>query len=387
MFQKFLLSLFSIGYVLSLSITDPITAQPFKRPKSSCFCLLQTNDPNPAYQRKLDMIQTLQDGVRTHSWLPRPKLGKGPFKIFDENFDCHFFEPKKRYTGQLSCGYKYTLYPSVNQGGCGSIRKLKIEAVEQNGSFDGVAEIYALKTFKHPPYGEEDFARQIDGDPHFLRRFATFIDRNGNYVEVLEFIGPNLQQEFNRNCRSRKSILQVQEVKDVIDALVVLHQKGLVFWDFKWENAALTTDRTSLVLIDLDSIGPATGKYAAKCPHTPGYIAPERIATLFPDRVQLNNDGVDWQKADVFALGVAILQTITTLPIDKIITALSEKRRDLFDFYQEFFTAEKLNSHPSFSKVREFPEWGLVIRMLDPNPETRPSMQEVQKAWNALNNQ
>lgn len=126
--------------------------------------------------------------------------------------------------------------------------------------------------------------------------------QSGTYYMIMRYIpGRNLRQLIlQRDPRLNDSPLPI--ILNIASAIAQIHQRGYLHMDIKPENIMLPDGSSQVYLIDCDLAVKYSGspvKLAAK-PGTPGYLAPEVVAT-----------GVADERSDIFSFGVTAYEALT----------------------------------------------------------------------------
>lgn len=191
--------------------------------------------------------------------------------------------------------------------------------------------------------------------PHVVRLHEVLASRTKIYI-ILEYItGGELFDKIVHH--GRLSELEARRYfQQLIDGVEYCHSKGVYHRDLKPENL-LMDSQGNLKISDFGlSAQPPEGVSLLKTTcGTPNYVAPE----------VLNHKGYDGAKADIWSCGVILYVLMAGyLPFDEL---------DLYTLYSKIGNAE-------FS----FPSWfsagakALIKRILDPNPETRITIEEIE---------
>eukprot|EP01016_Furgasonia_blochmanni_P029073 TRINITY_DN3064_c0_g1_i2.p1 TRINITY_DN3064_c0_g1~~TRINITY_DN3064_c0_g1_i2.p1 ORF type:complete len:393 (-),score=70.56 TRINITY_DN3064_c0_g1_i2:62-1132(-) len=203
----------------------------------------------------------------------------------------------------------------------------------------------------------------IRDSPNIMKLYEIYESNHSIYLvtELLRGGALSAIQTTHRNHMSPKTVQKL--IKNVIEALVHLESKGLVHRDIKAENLLFRLESTIDSEIVLADFGIATfenaeTQYYTRC-GTPGYVAPE----LFK-----SDHGVFSPKCDIYAAGCVLYSLLFGMnpfaaeTVEKIIRRNAKGKIDIPQFMLHRVSPEPLD---------------LMLKMLDANPETRPSASEL----------
>ena len=176
----------------------------------------------------------------------------------------------------------------------GDVVGLKVCDLEKTNFFEG-----RFSGLKKPREGE--IAIQFD-HPRIVKtlEFGTTI-KDEHYI-LMEFLdGPGLNAFIMQRSRQLEG-KKHQLIKQMIEALIVVHEKKFIHRDVCPRNFICTKDGESLKLIDFGLTVPAEPAYMqpGNRTGTPNYMAPEIIRRKQTDH-----------RLDIFSLGVTAYQTLT----------------------------------------------------------------------------
>ena len=155
-----------------------------------------------------------------------------------------------------------------------------------------------------------------------------FFQEGADFYLVMEYIeGHDLRQEIVEGVNmAEKTVLQL--LKDVLEALKTVHEKGIVHRDVKPDNIRRRDSDNKIVLIDFGAIKEVASQrisqnkgYASKTISigTEEYMPPEQAA----GRPKLSSD--------IYALGAMVIEALTGIPPSKI----HRDSRDQFEWRSE----------------------------------------------------
>lgn len=166
---------------------------------------------------------------------------------------------------------------------------------------------------------------------------------------------------------------------DLTDGFAEIHKKGLSHGDFKPANAVLGMDGRAKI-IDLDDLEPTgIGQVKPKNANSTTWIYKAPEMWYDPPKFDL-----DWQKGDVYSLGMSMLEMRLQKPFSQIYKEMYKvefKMGDVND-YSIFTSGQFYRDLPNYLKrmdLKQMPEKNLVLSMLNPDNRFRPNIITVQQ--------
>ena len=138
--------------------------------------------------------------------------------------------------------------------------------------------------------------------PYIVKTFEHGVTTSGSQYLVMEFLeGAGM----NSVLVSRDPLLEgrrVKYIRQIAEALAVVHEAGFIHRDVCPRNLLLTGDGETLKLTDFGLTVPATGQFLqpGNRTGTPNYMAPELVRRFDTD-----------QRLDIFAFGVTTYEMCT----------------------------------------------------------------------------
>lgn len=199
----------------------------------------------------------------------------------------------------------------------GSIRLLKVLRVRQNGevwcgSDLETGELTAVKFLYPESLREEHFQASVNflqtaNSPALVRVFQAGTTVNGFPYILMEYASKgSLRACLKRNCKLTfpQSVFLMRQM---LNALCVLHDHGVVHRDIKPENI-LTAADGSLLLSDFGIARfPGVAEPSGKVFGTARYCSPEQAT---------DSSKVD-SRSDLYSLGAVVFETLTGIPFRK----------------------------------------------------------------------
>jgi len=223
--------------------------------------------------------------------------------------------------------------------------------LEKNGRFLQSAQRAYLQEMK---------ALNMIGNHSGIVKMKTNFETDKYFCIMLEFVEGMDLFSFMQ-ARSFQPLAEIDSraiFSQVLDAIVFAHQKGVAHMDIKLENLLLDLNHC----IKIGDWGLSVTEHATKCSKIQGsfhFAAPE---TFYKARY-----GYNAFQADVFSLGVVLFALLFgRFPFS---LALLEKMRSGETVKLSFFEQSTVGD-----TARD-----LLRRMLEPNPDVRISLQDVQK--------
>lgn len=173
----------------------------------------------------------------------------------------------------------------------GEVVGLKVLDVEKTMFFEA-----RFRGLEKPSEGE--IAVQLD-HPRIVKTLGFGVTSSGEQYILMEYLdGPGL----NSLIKDRSPLLegnQVQLIRQMADAIGVVHKAGFIHRDICPRNFICSSDAASLKLIDFGLTVPATKEFMrpGNRTGTPNYMPPEIVRRRATD-----------QRVDIFAFGVTAYQ-------------------------------------------------------------------------------
>lgn len=196
----------------------------------------------------------------------------------------------------------------------GSIRLLKVLKVRKNseiwrGADLGTREFLAIKFLYPETLRKEHFAAltnfllRVDS-PAIIKVFSVETTVNGCPCVVMEYTSKGSLRSFLKRCRQLTFAQSVYLMRQMLNALCILHSNGVVHRDIKPENILVAGDG-SLRLSDFGIAHfPSVVEMPGKVFGTARYCAPEQA---------MDSSKVD-SRSDLFSLGTVLFETLTGIP-------------------------------------------------------------------------
>lgn len=227
-----------------------------------------------------------------------------------------------------------------------AIKVIEKEKVFKVGLIDQIKrEISVMRLLRHP---------------NVVQLFEVMASKSKIYF-VLEFVKG--EELFNKISKGRlKEDVARKYFQQLISAVEFCHSRGVYHRDLKPENLLLD-ENENLKVSDFGLSALAESKRQDGLLHTacgtPAYVAPEVIS----------RKGYDGAKADIWSCGVILYVLMAGL--------LPFHDPNLMEMYRKIRNAEFKCPSWFSSDVRR-----LITRILDPNPETRVSIQKIKEnSW------
>ncbi|KAK8967900.1 CBL-interacting protein kinase 23 [Platanthera guangdongensis] len=246
--------------------------------------------------------------------------------------------------------------------GEGSFAKVKLARNLETGEYVAIKILDKEKLLRHKMIGQikrEISTMKLIKHPNVIRLYEVMASKIKIYI-VLEFVtGGELFDKIATLGKMKEEDAR-KYFQQLINAVDYCHSRGVYHRDLKPENLLL--DSSGFLKISdfgLSALAQQVrndGLLHTTC-GTPNYVAPEVI----------NNKGYDGAKADLWSCGVILFVLMAGyLPFED---------ENLMSLYQKIFKADF--SCPSWfsSSVKK-----LIKRILDPNPQTRITIEEVKES-------
>ncbi|MBI4449263.1 protein kinase [Candidatus Woesearchaeota archaeon] len=255
--------------------------------------------------------------------------------------------------------HNYSIESRLGEGGMGEVWKARDEELDR---------VVALKILKAgvDPVAQERFLREAKllarlTHPHIVTIYSSFLLDRQRHIAMEYLDGGSLAQGVNRSNALRC-------ISQSASALAYAHAQGIIHRDIKPENILLTPTTNAKVsdfglarAIDPGGTLTQTGIIMG----TPGYIAPELMHSPHIDG-----------KADVYALGGTLYFVLTGRPAFEGSSAQEVLIAQLAGTFER-----PRARNPSISPQLET----LILSMMDPKPENRPSATEVHEGLDSMN--
>ncbi|OMJ70445.1 hypothetical protein SteCoe_31584 [Stentor coeruleus] len=205
----------------------------------------------------------------------------------------------------------------------------------------------------------------------FLRYYGTFFRTTQSGYEyglVMEYHKENLMDFLSKQKATGQTLIDtviIDMYKTIISSFASMHDLKIYHLDIKPQNI-LIDDNKNLYIIDFGSasverINRYDSEIKKKIQGTKGYIAPELLSMINNN----SNEEIQYsmEKADVFSLGMTLLQMSTNENLD-----------------HELNNSE--NNHVLLGIIDRVPyNWAkqILYRMLQLNPASRPTIKELLK--------
>jgi hypothetical protein len=238
--------------------------------------------------------------------------------------------------------------------------EVTVQAVNKKGKTIEPEEISLMRSFSG--------VRGLQG----LRSYATY-EKNGKAKQSLvmdRFNGSIIEDDFSENIQARLDI-----ALDVAYGLEYLHEKGYKHGDIKPENILKKDSDNGSVKAALSDYG--NTKKSIEGSDTLGTVqyAPPEAA---------RGEGGDGKRADMYALGVTLYEQYLSPDETTYLYEYDEQANQfvLNPHYEDFMTwaegqRERFTETPPDPTDKELRLHFAICKLLDPDPETRPTAQEV----------
>ena len=217
----------------------------------------------------------------------------------------------------------------------------------------------------------------VQDHPYFLKLYGAFWDifkKKYRFTLVMELASETLTEKINgwNYTKTSKAIREEEALKaaiNLIEAMTVLNQKNISHRDIKPDNIFITSDNAYKIAdfdvskkIERDCYGVTQINTKVSISGTKNYMSPELNA--FASGILLEY-GIDYNKSDVYSLGITILRMIT----DKNFLSWNAKndrlQHDIHDIIDENIDNEKLKK--------------ILKSMLVVEPLDRPKFRELKR--------
>lgn len=229
-----------------------------------------------------------------------------------------------------------------------------------------------------PGHFKNDYVKQKFKEEanHYLYLNHPNIVKLNNYIEkkdsvylIMEYIDGKNLFDYMKNVTGPMPIQNVALfVSEILDALIYVHQKGLVHLDIKPSNIMLTAN-DEIKLIDFGISYDLKMKQEDRISGTPSYMSPE----------QIEGTSIDF-RSDIYSIGITMFELITGyLPFH------TAKSRD--DLFKAIKTQEipYIRSLHLFDKNLEEKVNDIIQKACAKNPEKRfQSCEEFKKSISSL---
>lgn len=188
--------------------------------------------------------------------------------------------------------------------------------------------------------------------PHIVKYLESFEHDNSYHVVMERVYGTELSVAIRKSKHFMEEFDVINIFKQIVDAVLYMHDKRIIHRDLKSSNILLTNDFT-VKLVDLGTAVelPESGYVKLAFPvGTPGYMAPEAR----------DCGNVD-EKCDVFSLGCILFEMVS----------LKKPGTDIEKFVAGFRNMIPQNYTPALIDM--------ISSMLVLSPEKRPTLREIAK--------
>ena len=250
--------------------------------------------------------------------------------------------------------------------------------IQLDGNEKTVAVKTSLSKFKDPSISmQAECMALVQDHPYFLKLYGAFWDifkKKYRFTLVMELASETLTEKINgwNYTKTSKAIREEEALKaaiNLIEAMTVLNQKNISHRDIKPDNIFITSDNAYKIAdfdvskkIERDCYGVTQINTKVSISGTKNYMSPELNA--FASGILLEY-GIDYNKSDVYSLGITILRMIT----DKNFLSWNAKndrlQHDIHDIIDENIDNEKLKK--------------ILKSMLVVEPLDRPKFRELKR--------
>ncbi|WOL07889.1 CBL-interacting protein kinase 23-like isoform X1 [Canna indica] len=251
---------------------------------------------------------------------------------------------------------KYELGRTLGEG---TFAKVKFAKNVDTGENVAIKILDKEKILRHKMVGQikrEISTMKLVRHPNVIRMYEVMASKTKIYI-VLEFVtGGELFDRIACNGRLKEDEAR-KYFQQLINAVDYCHSRGVFHRDLKPENLLLDANGVLKIsdfgLSALPQQVHEDGKLYTTC-GTPNYVAPEVV----------KDKGYDGAKADIWSCGVILFVLMAGyLPFED---------SNLMSLYKKIFKAD-FSCPPWFSTSAK----KLIQRILDPNPQTRITIQQI----------
>lgn len=235
--------------------------------------------------------------------------------------------------------------------------------------------IHLSKTIDPRISMQADYMAVVQDSPLFLKLYGAFWDTHKGqfrFILVMELAQETLSHRIHQwNLQKLPKISREPEALNaatqLITAMMILNQKNISHRDIKPDNIFIT-ENNSFKIADFDisqkiirnAFGVTEAKTDASVTGSRKYFSPELVA--------LANDidleyGLDYNKSDVYSLGISILSMVTTKDIIGWNAYTSNLQMNINKIIDEEVQTKELKE--------------LIKRMMTVNPNERPKFREL----------
>lgn len=206
---------------------------------------------------------------------------------------------------------------------------------------------------------EIELLKAIGSHPYIIR-LVDVIEDDKNFYVVLEYLdGRDLFEFMNRNFMNEHKAKRIMFA--VFRAVKYLHTFGIVHRDLKLENLMMTSKEPNLALPKLIDFGLA---------HVflPKEKSFDKFGTIAycPPEILLGKE--HWSAADLWSIGVCMHVVLT----NRVPFVSLDKKQTVRNIVEQKLNFGQMGWHRISNLAKE-----LVGKMLDKNPETRLTIEEV----------
>ena len=206
---------------------------------------------------------------------------------------------------------------------------------------------------------EIELLKVIGSHPHIIKLIDVLEDDKHFYV-VLEYLeGRDLFEFMNRNFMNETKARKI--VYSVFRAVKYLHNFGIVHRDIKLENIVMNSRDNLKALPKLIDFG------LSKI-FLPQEKSGDKFGTIAycPPEILLGKE--HWATADVWSLGICLHVVLT----NRVPFVSLDKKQTVKNIVEQKLNFNQAGWYKISNQAKD-----LVARMLDKNPETRPSIEAV----------
>ncbi|XOV90561.1 MAG: protein kinase [Pseudomonadota bacterium] len=202
-------------------------------------------------------------------------------------------------------GDRYRIIRDISSGAFGVIYKAVQLSTNQTVAIKLLHSNPASPALPRNRFDREVKASAIVSHPHLVQLLDAGVTESGAYYLVYEFVEGMSLEAFVRGAGGKNRLSVLRLMREVLEALVSIHQKGVVHGDLKPSNIMIATEGVvpyaKVIDFGLASfIDDAMGTEAAEVFGTPEYSAPEQLKGLKIDRT-----------TDLYSWAMILLECLT----------------------------------------------------------------------------